>query len=153
LLRKELRLKLSALSPPEKKEASARILGRLLRHPRFQAAASVFSFVGRADEVDTLPLLGKVLRQGKKLFVPSVDPVKKEMRPLVLNKMSELKPGPYGMLEPPFQTGRETSLEKLDLVLVPGLGFDSQGARLGRGEGYFDRFLKQADTSVGRCGR
>lgn len=87
------------------------------------------------------------MKRGKKLYVPAVDPLKKEIRPLVLKIMGELKPGPYGILEPPFRAERVGVPAKLDLVLVPGLGFDSQGARLGRGEGYFDRFLKQASNA------
>lgn len=146
-LRKELRQKLLALSSSEKREASRRILGRLFEHPRFQKAAFLLSFVGRPDEVNTLPLLEKALERGKKLYVPAVDPLKKEIRLLMLKSINELKPGPFGILEPPFRAERVGVPEKLDLVLVPGLGFDSQGTRLGRGEGYFDRFLKQASNA------
>lgn len=53
----------------------------------------------------------------------------------------ELTPGSYGILEPPFDPERIGQPEDLDLVIVPGIGFDLKGGRLGRGEGYFDRFL------------
>lgn len=56
----------------------------------------------------------------------------------------ELMPGSYGILEPPFDQKRVGPPENLDLVVIPGIGFDHEGGRLGRGEGYFDRFLREA---------
>ena len=56
----------------------------------------------------------------------------------------ELKPGAFGILEPAFDPKRLGRPEDLGLAVVPGLGFDRRGGRLGRGEGYFDRFLAEA---------
>jgi 5-formyltetrahydrofolate cyclo-ligase len=58
-----------------------------------------------------------------------------------LQDKARLKKGPYGICEPVVQ--RFVKREDLDLVIVPGVAFDRRGNRLGRGKGYYDRFLKK----------
>ena len=59
--------------------------------------------------------------------------------------------GRYGILEPPAGT-REIPISNLDLVLVPGLAFDTAGHRLGRGAGFYDRFLADPNLRAVTCG-
>ena len=71
-----------------------------------------------------------------------------------LEDLSELVPGTWGILEPPrarwAEPGRVVDPKTLDLVMVPGVGFDLQGGRLGNGAGYYDRLLDsiRVDTVV-----
>ena len=61
----------------------------------------------------------------------------------IKNPLKDLKPGRFGIPEPKAKRARAGNPKNLDLVVVPGLGFDRRKGRLGRGEGYFDRFLKK----------
>ena len=62
---------------------------------------------------------------------------------LVENLNDDLEQGPYGIYQPDRTCCRELVASELDLVIVPGVAFDRQNYRLGRGAGYYDRFLKQ----------
>ncbi len=95
-------------------------------------------------EVDTRAVLVQLLSLKKNLFLPAVNRKRGEIRIFrVKNLKRDLAPGSYGILEPrPGRCvlGRPSDL---DLVLVPGLGFDRKGGRLGHGKGYFDKFLRK----------
>lgn len=143
-LRKEIRKKLRGLEPPERKRRSREILKKLLSHPKFSAASSVFTYIAMPAEVETQPIFEEALRKGKKVYVPCLDLAKKQIHAIQIVNPKELTPGPYGILEPPFDKNRLGTPGELDLAVVPGLGFDRRGGRIGRGEGYFDRFLKEA---------
>ena len=73
-----------------------------------------------------------------------MDPKKRRIDMIEAKHFEELQPGAFGVLEPPFDKYRVGEPEALNLVIVPGLGFDREGGRLGRGGGYFDRFLEKA---------
>lgn len=144
LLRKELRQRLAAQKPAEREEQSRKILKQLFDHPRFQKAGSVFFYVAQRWEVETRPILDKVQERGKRAFVPRIDPTKKLIQMIEIRSLDELCPGSYGILEPSHDIKRLGDPKSLDLAVIPGVGFDRQGGRLGRGEGYFDRFLSEA---------
>lgn len=76
--------------------------------------------------------------------MPRLDLQAKRLQMIEIKAWNGLKPGAYGILEPAFNPKRLGDPEKLDLAVVPGAAFDRDGGRLGRGEGYFDRFLKEA---------
>ena len=98
--------------------------------------------------IDTLPLLRRVLTDGKRLCVPRCLPGNDGRMELVeITSLNDLQPGRYGILEP---CGGRTiaALEPGALALIPCLAVDKQGVRLGRGAGYYDRFL----TRFGQTG-
>ena len=107
-------------------------------------------YVSLPDEVQTGPLITQMLEAGKRVVVPKV-----QGRRLALSEVKdparELAPGAFGVLEP---TGalRPVPVTRLDLVLVPGIAFDRRGHRLGRGEGYFDRFLARVPKAIPTIG-
>ncbi len=78
---------------------------------------------------------------GKIIAVPVCVKNRVSLRPALLESHAHLKKGPYGVSEP--VVSRYIDLKDLDLVITPGLAFDKKGNRLGRGKGYYDRFLKQ----------
>ena len=143
-LRKELRRKLKSLSPEDRTGRCEKIVKELLSHPRFLKARNVLIYVSLTPEVETRALLKEAWRREKKVYVPRLDPREKQIQIVELYDLKELRPGSYGILEPPLNRNHLGKPEELDLVLVPGLGFDRKGGRLGRGFGYFDRFLLEA---------
>ena len=144
MLRKELRRKLDVLGPTERTRRSQSILERLFSHPRFVQAKTLLSYVARAPEVETWPIVERALEERKKVYLPRVNPESRQIWIIEISGQEKLEPGSYGILEPPFDKSRVGDPKDLDFVVVPGLGFDPQGGRLGRGGGYFDRFLKEA---------
>jgi 5-formyltetrahydrofolate cyclo-ligase len=117
----------------------------------FRLAKTVCCYVSLPDEVQTGPLIMRMLEAGKRVVVPKV-----QGRRLALFEVRdparELASGAFGVLEPTPGALRPVALERLDLVLVPGLAFDRRGHRLGRGEGYFDRLLARLPKSTPTIG-
>jgi len=143
LLRKELCQKLEALKPAERTRRSGEVLKQLLNHPKFLSARSLLSYIALPSEVETRPFMEEAGRRGKKVFVPCIDPKQKIVAMIEIKNFKELKPGTYGVLEPVFDSKKMGKPEELDLAVIPGMGFARDGERLGRGLGYFDRFLAQ----------
>lgn len=114
---------------------------QLFALPAWQQAGTVFCFVSMRDEPDTTAILQQALASGKRLCVPRCLPGSDGRMELVeIASLNDLQPGRYGILEP---CGGRTiaTLEPGALALIPCLAVDKQGARLGRGAGYYDRFL------------
>ena len=143
-LRRELQGKLERLKPEAKRLRSQEILTRLFNHPKFSQARSLSTYLALPSEVETRPLLKEARGRGKKVYVPWVDPEKKRIWMIGFEDIKELKPGLYGILEPVFDPKRVGDPASFELIIVPGIGFDREGGRLGRGGGYYDRFLKEA---------
>ncbi len=100
-------------------------------------------YLALESEVDTKPVVEEALKAGKKVYVPLMGPGDDEIAVLHVENLQGLKPGAWGIPEPEFKVDRIGSSEDLDLVIIPGLGFDPGGGRLGRGKGHFDRFLSK----------
>lgn len=130
-----------ALAPEQAAVLSVSILERLCRIEAFRSARQVLTYVASKDnEVDTNPLIAKLLGEGREVAVPLV--VSDEtMRWIRINSLEKLKPGRFGILEPQedrteIEPGSESSA-----CVVPGIAFDVIGHRIGYGKGFFDRFL------------
>ena len=111
---------------------------RLYCHPHFMAAQTIMLFNALPDEPATLPLLDALCAEGRTILLPRVtSDTDMELRRYTGTK--DLKRGAFGIMEP---TGALfTDYEKIEVVIVPGMAFDAAGRRLGRGRGYYDRFL------------
>ena len=127
---------------------SERITRHLLAWPVFCRARSVMAYVSIGSEVDTAKLLCEVLSAGKRLCLPRcVD--HGEMEAVEVSDLSQLIPGRFLIPEPDVSF-KAASKGDIDLILVPGLLFSASGARMGRGGGYYDRFLSDYDGMT--CG-
>jgi 5-formyltetrahydrofolate cyclo-ligase len=127
-----------------------------LRHwPRWVAARCVLAFLPLPSEVDLRPLLAEAIRAEVLVAVPESLP-DGSLRPCRLRSLepSELETDAMGIAVP--RVREPVPLEQLDVVLVPGVAFDPAGRRLGRGGGFYDRFLAGLPAraaSVGVCFR
>ena len=138
-LRRALLAKARGLSGAYRRESGAAICANVLEMPQYRRAKVVFAFVGGGWEVDTTPILQAVLAAGKRLCVPlCVEPGRMEAR--VIEDLSQLIPGSYGILEPPADSPL-CPPEEIGFAAVPCLACTRVGIRLGRGGGYYDRFL------------
>lgn len=129
--------------PALSRDASdAAIRYALSRSSVFRDATCVLSYVSYGCEVDTRALLGALIAEGRSVAVPRCDAEARRMRFHVISSLEELRPGAYGILEPPADAHVLTVPEMVRSVcLVPGLVFDGAGYRVGYGGGYYDRFL------------
>ena len=136
-----MRSKLEAQSLGERNRKSLAIQKKLFGLDAFRRARTVCFFVGIDTEVDTLPMIEKSLSMGKRVLVPRVQLEKKELKFFEVRDLhQELSLGTLGILEP-NAWAKAADPKDADCVIVPGLAFDAGGRRLGRGAGYYDRFL------------
>lgn len=127
-----------------------RLRAQILVHRWFQQAKTVMAYCAIRPEVDLTAVLETILASGKTLVLPRCEG-KGVMTARVIKSLTELQRGGYGIMEPGKDTP-EASGEDIDLVLVPGLAFDRACHRLGRGMGYYDRFLKEyRGKTMGIC--
>lgn len=138
-LRRTVRDLEAQLSPRYKAASSRAIAAHLLAMPEYQAAGTVFCFVGTAREIDTRPILADALAAGKALCVPlCTAPGIMELRRIIA--LDVLSPGAYGILEPPAGAPA-VGVDEVDFAVLPCVTCDRLGRRLGKGGGYYDRFL------------
>ena len=141
-LRQEMRSKLRAQSLEERDSKSLMIQEKLFGLDAFRRARTVCFFVGMDDEVDTVPMIEKSLSLGKRVLVPLADLENKELKLFEIRDLrADLRPGTLDILEPDPSKTRQASVDEVDCVVVPGLAFDGEHCRLGRGAGFYDRFL------------
>ena len=138
-LRHEINLQKRQLTREELREQSLLLVNKALSHPRGNAAQTIRLYDSMPDEVPTHELRDTLYKQGKTILLPVTLENSLEIRRYKGQK--SLKEGrAFHIMEP---TGDVfSSLDKIELVIVPGLSFDLKGNRLGRGKGYYDRFLK-----------
>jgi 5-formyltetrahydrofolate cyclo-ligase len=102
-------------------------------------------------EIDTTEMVRK--ESEKRFCFPVMDLEKKELKAFeVKNLESDFVRGPYGIKQPDTKRTKEVDIKDIDLVVVPGLAFDYQRNRLGRGGGFYDRFLKKLSPPTKRVG-
>ena len=143
LFRNKLRYLISRIPAPEKARKSRLIASRIFSGRLFKAAKNILIYCALADEVDTSPVIRKALSLRKKVFLPRLDPRSRELSIFLVGKSGGLEKNFLGIPEPGPLLHESGSPESVDLILVPGLGFDASGRRLGRGGGSFDRFLSK----------
>jgi 5-formyltetrahydrofolate cyclo-ligase len=140
-LRHRLREEMARHSPAQRAEASAQLCVRLRSQAIWQRSQGVLFFVPRPDEPDIRPLLSEALALRKTVTLPQYQA---ESRRYVICQVTDLakdlRPGEFGIPEP-LPSCPRFDAKHLDLVLVPGVGFNLAGSRLGRGRGFYDRLL------------
>lgn len=140
-LRASLRAELRALAAEARTSASAKLCARVRASAAWNDARAVLLFFPVASEPDISPLLADALAAGKLLALPRFDPAANDyVAARVIDPVRELATGPFQVREP-VAACPAVPLNRLDLTLVPGLGFDARGQRLGRGKGHYDRLL------------
>ncbi len=141
-LRKILKQRRRSLTEDQRRLATRAAIAHIQRHPRYRHARLIAGFYGSNGELDPLPLLQHATAQGKSCYLPVLHPFLKgrlwfcRWRP-----GDRLRPNRFGIPEPLPQGRHQIAARHLDLIIVPLLGYDDQGHRLGMGGGYYDRTL------------
>ena len=142
IIREKILKKLREQREELRQKKSLRIKRQLFLQPQFLEAHTVMFYISKDGEVDTENMIKDALKMGKKVVVPITLVKEKKIIPSELRDYDkELEKGPFGIYQPKPKFMRKKPLKDIDLVIVPGVAFDRSGNRLGRGGGYFDRFL------------
>ena len=140
-LRRTVRERLEQLSPESRRVGSERVCAKVEAELAWSRASTVLLFVPVGTEIDVAPLLSAGLAAGKSVCLPSYEPQRDAFVPRrILSVSTDLVEGYRGIPEP-RGTLPEVPLEALDFLIIPGLAFDLEGRRLGRGKGHYDRLL------------
>jgi 5-formyltetrahydrofolate cyclo-ligase len=154
-LRREMRAHLRALSPAVRACASLLICRAAAHHPAFRKGKRIALFAPLPTEPDIHPLIEEAWAQGKRVVLPFM--LERRTRPElnwheIAGWDDVVARGPMGLREPdPVRCPLVTRAE-LDCVFVPGLAFDEEGHRLGRGGGFYDSFLAYAPPKLACIG-
>ncbi len=162
-LRQQMRQKAFLFTEADRRRTGHALAQQIAVLPEYAAAHSVMAYVGMRGEPDTTDILEMILRDGKTLLLPRcLDSTR--MAALPVTDLRQLRPGAFGIPEPPdplstmpdlsgvsellspaqdspMQSDFFQVLPEPDLVLLPCLAATSDGRRLGHGAGYYDRFL------------
>ena len=136
-LRKQIREKKRAMTPEAIKEKSRRLGELFLQSQAYQQAKSIYGYLPYNQEVRTVPMLEKAMRDGKRVAVPKC--YGDEMKFIYLDDLTQIAKGYAGIPEP--VADEPVACDRNALVLMPGLAFDPQGHRIGYGGGFYDKFL------------
>ena len=166
-LRKIIKVRVSAISADERQKREEILHNNLFSMPEFLEAKSVMLFANLPDEIDTFSLIDKCFAMGKRVYLPVING--DDMT--IAEFTGEYRVGRYDIKEPVINklgikdsvpelvdvllTDREKGPEHFDFILVPGVAFSPNGYRLGRGKGYYDKFLSKYSNlfTVGVCFR
>ncbi|MBI5775627.1 MAG: 5-formyltetrahydrofolate cyclo-ligase [Verrucomicrobia bacterium] len=150
MLRQQLQLLTKSHAAAKSPAASAYLCERMKVQPVWQQACAVLLFFPLADEPDITPLISTALAAGKTVCFLRHLPGQNDYEARVVADVSrDLERGAFGVREPVSRCP-VWPLNRLDLTLVPGVGFTLDGWRLGRGQGFYDRLL--ARVSGVKCG-
>jgi 5-formyltetrahydrofolate cyclo-ligase len=144
--------RIQRLTEEEIVRRSNRIEEHLFSFEQFQKARFPMFFISMRDEVVTLPMIERSLKQGKRVAAPRT--ILSERRMVLIEASLKggrvpVRRGEYSIWEPLSDAAVEP--ERIDFVVVPGRAFDKKGNRLGRGGGYYDKFLKSLRQDICFC--
>lgn len=144
-IRSKILFRLRTQKEEDRNRKSKIIKEKLFRTTVFKKAKVVMFYISFDGEVNTREMIKEAQNLGKIVAVPVCEK-NRIIKPCRWDKKVSLKKGSYGIYEPAIR--RLINLEALDLVIVPGVAFDKQGLRLGRGKGYYDCFLRELPTKT-----
>lgn len=136
-LRRQIQMQKRGMTPRQMEQTSLVLTQKLLSHPAYLEAESIFGYYPVNQEVRLLPVLAGALAEGKRVALPKVE--NGQMRFFRVEDLTRLSPGFGGIPEP---EGCECAdWDETAFILTPGLAFDLQGHRCGYGGGFYDRYL------------
>ncbi len=151
-VRARMRAMLAAMTDEQRHLGSAAACSRLCKLEVFRDAAVSMLYMPLTDEIDLTSIAIRCFQMGKTVCVPRVDWKRRDMIAVEATSFDDqfMEIDEHGLRVP--REGRPVPPTMIDLVVVPGLTFDTQGHRLGRGGGFYDRFLSRLRRSATTIG-
>lgn len=150
-VRRQLRQLLNDMSDGDRRIKSATACTLVSQTAEFNAARVIMLYLSTPTEPDTAPLALRAWQDGKTVVVPKVSWDQRRMLPVEITSLqTNIEVIGPGVREP--TSGAPIPVDLVDLVIVPGLGFSVDGHRIGRGMGFYDRFLAQREFLGVSCG-
>ena len=138
-LRKQVLQEMKAIPREQKQAMDQALTDQFLKHPFYQEAKLIASYLSFPHEFQTQELIEQALKDGKKVLIPKTYP--KGRMDFVVYDPHQLVKTSFGLLEPQGDL-EVVDASQIDLIHVPGLVFTTEGYRIGYGGGYYDRYLK-----------
>jgi 5-formyltetrahydrofolate cyclo-ligase len=140
-IRAEVRAELKEMSDAERVAASLQARALLEKQSLWQQAQTILFYAPLPEELDVWPLALDALKAGKTVLLPRFEAEQGHYTAcLIKDPVGDLRAGKFGIREP-AESCAKISVKRLDLILAPGIAFDLNGHRLGRGKGFYDRLL------------
>lgn len=150
-LRAQMRKTLTAIVPTDAARRSAAACRLLCESPEYRRSEVIMLFLSMVGEIDTAPLALHAWTDGKRVLAPQVSWEQHRLAPIEIRSLNsaDIAMDAMGIRQP--IAGAQLPVASVDLVIVPGLAFDRAGNRLGRGRGFYDRFLSRPDFRGVSC--
>ena len=150
-LRRRMGERAAGISFYQRQRESEQVCHLLSQQDAYRRAHVIMAYLALPSELNIDCLIELAWRHGKQVVAPRIATRRKDMDIIkVTNLQSGMRMGPYQIREP---VGDQVCpIESLSLVIVPGIAFDDRGNRLGRGGGYYDRFLSRLSGQTICCG-
>lgn len=139
-LRKEIRNRKRQFSQDQLGELSLSAISKLRKHPKVMAAHTLLLYYSLPDEVNTHEWIDELVAEGKRVLLPVVVN-DKDMVIREYTGKHDLAEGSFHIMEPIGKLFPVEKYPEIEVAIIPGMSFDAGGHRLGRGKGYYDRFL------------
>jgi 5-formyltetrahydrofolate cyclo-ligase len=142
-IRTQYREMLKTRKPEENDKEAPEVYQKLFALDQYRTAKRLFTYVSMGNELDTRGIIRVAMAEGKEVYVPACQPADKSLKLARLRSLeTDLVPGTHNIPEPKPELLEDIDPLTLDFFIIPGLSFDRDCNRMGRGGGYFDRFLK-----------
>lgn len=151
-IRQKLLERLLSLTKEEIKRRSKNVEDKLSELSIYRAAKVIMAYYPLQGEVDILDKIRKDIGS-KRFCFPVMDLKAKNLRIFESANLDEdFVLGPWAVMQPDTKKTKEVDIKEIDMVIVPGLAFDKQRNRLGRGAGFYDRFLRNITPLTKKVG-
>ena len=146
-LRTDLKRRLAEMSADEIDRQSRIACEHLTQTDGFRKAATVMLFLSMPQEIDTAVAIESAWKSGKRVVVPRIDRHPRRMVAVEIHRLDHTPDPAISGLRNPTE-GTEVPSGQIDLIVAPGLAYDRRGNRLGRGGGYYDRYLADPELKA-----
>jgi len=151
-IRKILLKKVFSLTGKEILIRSNRIKDNLCSLPIYKNSKIIMSYYPMKGEVDILGMMEEALSQNKRICLPVIDLEKNDLYPFEVKNLNDCILGPFDIRQPDTEKSKKVDIKDIDIILTPAIAFDYNKNRLGRGKGFYDRFLKKINKNTIKIG-